>query len=305
MSYTDQTTSSYGSNTITAFFDSQAEATRAIERLVSAGISRESVRLIADTGSDTHRTSTMHDDGKGFWASLADLFMPDDDRTAYAEGIRRGGFLVTVSDYPANLSDTALDILDDEGSIDIDERARSWESEGWSRSSAAYAAGDSEYAGRSGSAGQSGYEGTRDSATSTDLDADGEEVIPVVQEDLRIGKRDVNNGRVRVRSYVVETPVNESVSLRDERVEVSRRAVDRPLSDADTAFTDRTISAEEHREEAVVSKDARVVEEISLKKTAEQRQETISDSVRKTEVEVEDERESGLRNSGTTGFRRD
>ncbi|WP_276122101.1 DUF2382 domain-containing protein [Pararhizobium qamdonense] len=73
---------------------------------------------------------------------------------------------------------------------------------------------------------------------------------------------------------------------------------------AEDAFVDRTIEAEEHREEAVVSKDARVVEEISLRKTAEQREETISDTVRKTEVEIDDERDSGVRTDGTTGIRR-
>jgi hypothetical protein len=65
---------------------------------------------------------------------LGDFFLADDDRTTFAEGIRRGGYLLTVSGYPLDLHDTALDILDDEGSIDIDERSKAWESEGWSRS---------------------------------------------------------------------------------------------------------------------------------------------------------------------------
>jgi stress response protein YsnF len=104
---------------------------------------------------------------------------------------------------------------------------------------------------------------------------------------------------------VTETPVRENISLRDENVEVTRRPVDRAVTGAENAFVDRTIEAEEHREEAVVSKDARVVEEISLRKIAQQREETISDSVRKTEVEVEDERSVGLGNTGTGGLRRD
>jgi stress response protein YsnF len=74
------------------------------------------------------------------------------------------------------------------------------------------------------------------------------------------------------------------------------------VSAADDAFVDRTIEAEEHREEVVVSKEARVVEEIGLRKTSEQREETISDSVRKTEVEIEDDRENGMvRKDGTSG----
>ena len=63
--------------------------------------------------------------------------------------------------------------------------------------------------------------------------------------------------------------------------------------DADVAFQDRTIEAEEHTEEAVVGKEARVTEEISLRKEGSDRQETISDTVRKTEVEIEDDRTLG------------
>jgi stress response protein YsnF len=66
--------------------------------------------------------------------------------------------------------------------------------------------------------------------------------------------------------------------------------VDRPLTDADAAFRDRTIEAEEHAEQAVVGKEARVTEEISLRKDSADRQETVTDTVRKTEVEIEDDR---------------
>jgi stress response protein YsnF len=89
---------------------------------------------------------------------------------------------------------------------------------------------------------------------------------------------------------VVDTPVSESVTLRDENVSVERRNVDRPITDADTAFRDRTIEAEEHHEQPVVRKDARVTEEVVLKKSESQRTETVDDSVRHTEVEVEDQR---------------
>lgn len=186
--------------------------------------------MIAD-GDDSEMTGGQ--EHKGFWASLADLFLTDDDRSVYAEGLRRGGYLVTVSGYAFDLHDRALDILDDEGSIDLDERAKAWESEGWSRTTA------------NESVATSGNDRIRDMSGTSTVEADGEEVIPVAEEELRVGKRDVNNGRVKVRSYVVETPVRESVSLRDENVEVTRRAVDRPVSGTEDAFVDRTIEAED------------------------------------------------------------
>jgi uncharacterized protein (TIGR02271 family) len=127
------------------------------------------------------------------------------------------------------------------------------------------------------------------------------EYIPVVEERLNVGKRTTEHGRVRVRSYAVERPVEEQVNLRQEHVEIDRRPVDRPVAAADEAlFAEKTIEATERVEEAVVSKDARVVEEVGIRKDATQRTETVSDTVRRTEVEVEDERGKVSR-TGTTG----
>lgn len=99
----------------------------------------------------------------------------------------------------------------------------------------------------------------------------------------------MSHGRVRVRNYIVESPVTEEVILRDENVEVERRAVDRPV-DGEQVFLDRTIEVEERAEEAVVAKDARIKEELIISKEIGQRRETVSDTVRHTEVEIEDDR---------------
>ena len=220
--------------------------------------------------------------------------MPDEDRYTYAEGLRRGGYLVTVNAGSAHY-DRALDILDDDGTIDIGEREQSWRSEGWSG-----------YTGASGSTGLgTGTAGSTGGLTGTGAGLGGvtanrsttmsgtgrdEEVIPVAEEQLRVGKRDVSHGRVRVRSYVVETPVSEQVSLREENVSIERRPVDRPLAAGDRLFEDRTIEVEERAEEAVVAKEARVREELVVNKQVGERTETVTDTVRHTEVDVEDDR---------------
>jgi uncharacterized protein (TIGR02271 family) len=112
--------------------------------------------------------------------------------------------------------------------------------------------------------------------------------IPVVQEELQVGKREVQRGGVRVFSRVVETPVNESVNLREEHVNVERRPVDQPISGSDaSAFKEQSIEMREKAEEAVVQKSARVVEEVVVGKEVSQRQENIQDTVRHTEVQVE------------------
>jgi uncharacterized protein (TIGR02271 family) len=134
----------------------------------------------------------------------------------------------------------------------------------------------------------------------TGLSDRGEQVIPVAQERLQVGKRDVSHGRVRIHSYVVETPVEQQVTLREERIAVERRPVDRALGDAEQAFEERTIEAEERGEEPVISKEVRVTEEVVVRKETDQRTETVSDTVRQTEVEVEDERGNRISGTGTT-----
>ena len=110
--------------------------------------------------------------------------------------------------------------------------------------------------------------------------------IKVMREDLVIGKREVEAGGVRVTSHVVETPVQEQVTLHEERVTIDRRPVNERVSSAD-AFRDQTIEARATAEEAVIGKDVRVVEEIALRKQAADRVETVRDSVRETKVDVE------------------
>ena len=116
----------------------------------------------------------------------------------------------------------------------------------------------------------------------------GTAAIPVVQEQLKVGKREVQRGGVRVFSRVVETPVNESIGLREEHVNVERRPVNEPISTTDaTAFKEQSIEMRETAEEAVVEKSARVVEEVMINKEVSQREQQIHDTVRHTEVEVE------------------
>jgi uncharacterized protein (TIGR02271 family) len=352
--------------TITAFFDSRDDAEDAIDRLVGIGISRDSIRFMPgnERDSDTATTtSSTSGSGEGFWDSLRDLFLPDEDRSTYAEGLRRGGYLISVNATDAHY-ERVLDILDDEGTIDLDDRADTWRSEGWTGStlggtsgsgtSGDMTSGDMTSGGMTsggtglrstglgsttsggtgaglagsgvGSAGMSGTTASLDTGAGSTTDTTGfgagrttatgsmgtasgdmrdrdEEVIPVAEEQIRVGKRDVSHGRVRVRSYIVETPVNEAVNLREEHVHVERRPVDRSLSDADRAFQERTIEAEERGEEAVVSKEARVTEELVIRKDVEERTENVSDTVRTTKVEVEDERGNAINRDGTTDRR--
>jgi uncharacterized protein (TIGR02271 family) len=117
---------------------------------------------------------------------------------------------------------------------------------------------------------------------------DEEHSIPVVEEELAVGKRTVETGGVRVSKEVTMQPVEENVSLHEERVTVERRPVNREVQPGDmNAFENSTIEMREMAEEAVVEKRARVVEEVVVGKEAHERTEHISDTVRRTDVRVE------------------
>lgn len=118
--------------------------------------------------------------------------------------------------------------------------------------------------------------------------ADTSQSIPVIDEELQVGKREVETGGVRLRSRIVERPVEESIRLREEHVNVERTPVDRVATESDFAnFKEGTVEVTEHAERPVVAKAARVVEEVSLGKNTEEHEETIRDSVRRTEVDTE------------------
>ena len=119
------------------------------------------------------------------------------------------------------------------------------------------------------------------------VQAGGEAVVPVVEEELQVGKRKVEKGGVQVKTRVTETPVEADVHLHEEHVKVKRRAVDRPATGADiAAFQGGTIEMKESAEEAVVSKRARVIEEVVLSKEGRDKTQTVRDKVRKTDVDV-------------------
>jgi uncharacterized protein (TIGR02271 family) len=281
--------------TLTALYDTRAEADAAMRRLTrEAGVAATDMTVVAqDASAARPATGGTTDQDTGFFASLKEMFMPDEDRHAYSEAIRRGGFLLTAK-VGGDHAERAMDILEEHGAVDLDGRQESWRAEGWKADAGAQTLANGTVVTTAAAAGTAAAAPKQGSAAPAPAAAAGkDESIALVEESLRVGKRAVTGGRVRVRSYVVETPVEEQVTLREESVSVERRDVDRPIAAADeAAFRDRTIEATATSEEAVVSKTAHVTGEVVVSKGVEERVETVRDTVRRTEVEVEDDRAS-------------
>lgn len=113
-----------------------------------------------------------------------------------------------------------------------------------------------------------------------------EEVIPLGEEVLEVGKRTENRGTARIRRFVVETPIERQVTLQSERVVVERR---RPVSDKVTGeiLTEVTVEIVETEEVPTVEKRLRLREEIVVRTERAQRIETVKETVRRDEVEIQ------------------
>ncbi|MFL5288004.1 MAG: YsnF/AvaK domain-containing protein [Rhodopila sp.] len=204
------------------------------------------------------------------------------------ENIRRGG-AVFHAQIPDEKFEAVSTALEEAGAVHFDEREAAWRREGWTGSSSAAATTTTGTT--------TSHTAPVDTTSRVGGTAGTEERIPLAEEQIVVGKREVSHGRVRVRSYVVETPVEEQVALREEHVDVERRPVNRAVQPNDDAFRDRVVEVTETAEEAVVSKSARVREEVVVHKDVEERVETVRDTVRRTEVEVE--RDADVRRAGT------
>jgi uncharacterized protein (TIGR02271 family) len=228
----------------------------------------------------------------GIIGALVDLGIPEESAHVYAESVRRGNILVAAQ-VADDRVDAATRIMEREGLIDIERESTSWRSSGWSRFD------DSD------SYSSSTIDQRRMPVGSTKRTADNldDDTIEVIEEEMQVGKRAVETGGVRLKSHVREVPVEEDVHLRQEHVEVERRPVNRPATTADlNAFREGTVEVRETQEEAVIAKDARVVEEVHVRKDVEDRTEKVRDTVRRTEVEVEQLGRNDRVGSGNTTY---
>lgn len=126
-----------------------------------------------------------------------------------------------------------------------------------------------------------------DRMRSAEIGGQGETVLPVTEENVKVGKREISEGVARVYSHVESVPIQENVMLHEERADIQRRPVDRPVNDADVAFKEASVEITEMREEPVVTKEARVKEEVVVGKESRDRTETINETARQTRVDID------------------
>ena len=249
------------SKTIVGLFNSTAEAIKVKENLVANGYASSQISVVANDShndffnADSSAPSSGSATGTGIGEKISNFFhtLSGGDENAhnhYASGVNQGGALLTVRAEDSEAAQIA-GLLHQYGAREIEDSSE------------------------------------QSSVERTAADVTGTTAIPVVEENLVVGKREVDRGGVRIYSHVVERPVEADVTLRDERINVARRAVDRPATAADFQSGNGSFELRASGEEAVVGKNSRVVEEVMVGKQATEHTEAVRDTVRKTEVEVE------------------
>jgi uncharacterized protein (TIGR02271 family) len=260
------------SKTVVGLFSSLSQAAQVKQALVVDGYNSSDIKVVANdedegavgasaaTANDKDYTDIGSGGGTGIGEKISHFFrsLTGGDEHAhhhYASGVNTGGALLAATVEDDKAAEVAA-LLKQHGARDIE--------------------------------GGSGYEATEPAYSGTSQLAAEGTAIPIVEEKLVVGKREVDRGGVRIYSHVVERPVEADVTLREEQINVERRAVNRPATAADfAAGTGSVIELNATAEEAVVGKTARVVEEVLVGKQSTEHTQAIHDSVRKTEVDVE------------------
>lgn len=238
--------------TVVGIFDKQKEAQNAVERLVNDGFSRGVIDV--HPAHEAAGGSAERNRGDHVGNFFSNLFGSNKEEAQTYSDVARRNTVVTVHTASEDEAARAASVLDRFGAIDAKERAMQYRQQGGARTEPAAETG---------------------------------KTIPVIEEELEVGKREVETGGVKIRSRIIERPVEEHLRLREEHVEVNRKPVDRPATEADFQnFKEGETELTERAEVPVVNKEARVVEEVSMKKKTTERDQTIKDRVRETDVDV-------------------
>ena len=231
----------------------------------------------------------------GLIGALTDMGVPEHEAKHYQDQVGRGKTLVIVRASDDDSAQRAADILESCGAekiaggetdTDSADRRSAFGGETQSRDDefserqtlrddrSEVNPGERDINYRSARVDESGVRAGQESLSPEDR------VIPVTEEQLVVGKRAVQSGRVRIYGRATEKPIEQSVQLQSERVTVDRRAVDRPVGARDKK-DDVVIEITETKEEPVIGKQERVVEEVVIGKTTEEHTETVRDTVRR------------------------
>lgn len=260
-------------HTVVGLFENRSQAQQAMQELIQHGFIQDDIDLSNRSYSDsTEAAADTSSPNAGIGDSISNFFnslFGDDPgaATIYTNAARDADAILTVQADSEERAREAAEIFDNYGAIDVDSRYSQYNESNYTEAQ--------------------NYDNQQNYAGTSDLKSDA--AIPVIEEQLQVGKREVERGGARIKSRIVEKPVEANVRLREEHIVVNRHPVNREVTQADlNNFSEGEFELTERAEVPVVGKQARVVEEVEVGKQVEEREQTIRDTVRRTDVEVEE-----------------
>jgi uncharacterized protein (TIGR02271 family) len=250
---------------VVTLFDSAEHADAARRNLESAGFSASDISIVGKLGLPGDASALRR---PGVWQKLFGRDIEEHEARVYGKTVEAGGVVLTLRTPDSQLS-KAMGILNQHNVVDV--RSRAIEAGYLPKETVAEP------------------KPMMMPARPVTTDIGKGEVLRLAEEQLEIGKRLITEGTTRIRRFVVEKPVEAQVTLHEEHVEIVRRAVADPASVKDVDWTERTIEIIETIEQPVVSKSTHIAEEVVIGKKAIDRVETVKDTVRRQQVEVERE----------------
>jgi len=243
---------------VVSVYDNADKAKMALNVLKRSGIDTSDVSVLdrstLGTGVDQQHV--------GLWRRLFGENVWEHEAAVYGDTLRRGGAVLAVRG-PKERVAKIMAILDVHQPVDVHEHATRIGADVPIEAKALV------------------------TAPGTTKGADKEEVMRLAEEQMNVGKQMFETGTTRVRRFVTERPVEAQVNLHEEHAKVVRRAVNDPNYIADIDWSDKEYTVTETAERPVVSKTARVVEEIAVGREGSERTETVRDTVRRQQAEVE------------------
>ena len=268
-------------HTVVGLFDNRSKAGAATVELVQKGFLRENIdvsnRRMSDANNPSTQQITVTETGVG--ESIGNFFnslFGSDKKTAgnYTNAANAADAIISVQVESPERAREAAEILDRHGAIDVE-------------GATAQPVQQQNHAQQQNFAQSHGTAGTME-ATPNMAATQGETSIPIIEEQLEVGKQIVERQGARLRSRIIEKPVEANLRLREEHTTINRRPVNRDVTDADLQnFREGEIVITEHAEVPVIGKQARVVEELVIGKEVTEHVETVRETVRRNEVEIE------------------
>lgn len=261
---------------IVTLFDSAIQAEAAKRNLVKAGFSDRDISLISGERLQEEGQSVRH---PSLWQRLFGHTVDKDEADVYTRAMDKGGVVLTIRTEEEKLA-RAMTILHSHDAVDVPSRMQSSVENGTT------APGINPTAGKqfAGETNDRPAEPLRTSLTGDESEAD---ILRLAEEQVEVGKRLVSEGSTRVRRYTVTDTVSEDISLHEQHADIFRRSVNEPALAGEVDWSEKTVEVAETHEQPVINKTTHVKEEVVVRTDGSDRTETINDTVRRQEVDID------------------